>query len=126
METAHLRRLSRTQRLVAWGIAALLIVGVIVASIWLGGVDISSAEQRIHDGRARPADFAALCEDAIKLKSREGGAWIGATPSHEPAHIYRSKPPQEIGCMAIWPDGSTVSFQARVFCADGTDCVNVM
>lgn len=106
------------------GIAVALIVGV---SVWYATLGPGGAPGRIEAGNAKPADFLELCASAVAIKAGHEPSWSGARAvKSPPVTVQRSQQPQEITCQAVLRNGTPIAFQARIFCAAGKDCVNVM
>lgn len=107
-------------------IAALLVALTAGVSFWYETFGPGGAPERVEAGKAKPADFIELCADAVQLKRRFDPAFVGARAYNEPASIQRSERPQEVTCSAQLRDGTRIAFQVRIFCGEGTDCVNVL
>lgn len=105
------------------GAALLLTAGVV---IWNGTMGPGGAPGRIEAAKAAPSDFYEACAAGAELKSRSDPAWAGAQAIKAPPIINRSERPQEVTCKARWRDGSEVTYQIRVMCGAGSDCVNVL
>ena len=107
-------------------IIALLVALAAGVSFWHETIGPGGAPGRVEAGKAKPADFIELCANAVQLKRRFDPAWVGARAYQEPASIQRSQRPQEVTCSARLMDGTRIAFQARIFCGEGVDCVNVL
>lgn len=108
-------------------IIALLVALAAGVSLWHETIGPGGAPGRVEAGKAKPADFLELCASAVAIKAGHEPSWSGArAATTPPITVQRSRKPQEITCQAVLRDGTPVAFQARIFCATGKDCVNVM
>lgn len=108
-------------------IIAIAVAAIAGVSIWYSTMGPGGAPGRIEAGTAKPADFLELCANAVATKAGHEPSWSGARAvTAPPVSVQRSRQPQEITCQAVLRNGTPVAFQARIFCAAGKDCVNVM